>query len=75
MRFYNRVAVYKEFGGLGFEEESEKMANSIGNYNILLLANHGILTAAPTMLKLLMIYIILKKHVKHTLLLYQLVKN
>ncbi len=33
---------------LGFEEESEKMANSIGNYNILLLANHGILTAAPT---------------------------
>ncbi len=26
MRFYNRVAVYKEFGGLGFEEESEKMA-------------------------------------------------
>ena len=48
MRFYNRVAVYKEFGGLGFEEESEKMANSIGNYNILLLANHGILTAAPT---------------------------
>ena len=48
MRFYNRIAVYKEFGGLGFEEESEKMANSIGNYNILVLANHGILTAAPT---------------------------
>ena len=48
MRFYNRVAVYKDFRGLGFEEESEKMANSIGNYNILLLANHGILTAAPT---------------------------
>ena len=48
MRFYNRVAIYKEFGGLGFEEESEKMANSIGNYNILLLANHGILTDAPT---------------------------
>ena len=48
MRFYNRVAFYKDFGGLGFEEESEKMANSIGNYNILLLANHGILTAGPT---------------------------
>ena len=48
MRFYNRVAVYGDFGGLGFEEESEKMANSIGNHNILLLANHGILTAAPT---------------------------
>ena len=48
MRFYNRVAIYKDFGGLGFEEESEKMANSIGNYNILLLANHGVLTAGPT---------------------------
>ena len=48
MRFYNRVALYGDFGGLGFEEESEKMANSIGNHNILLLANHGILTAAPT---------------------------
>ena len=48
MRFYNRVAFYNDFGGLGFEEESEKMANCIGNHNILLLANHGILTAAPT---------------------------
>jgi len=48
MRFYNRVAFYNDFGGLGFEEESEKMANCIGNHNILLLANHGILTAAST---------------------------
>ena len=48
MRFYNRVAVYNDFGGLGFEHESEKMANSIGNHNILLLSNHGILTVAPT---------------------------
>tara|TARA_B100002052_G_scaffold202335_1_gene184671 strand:+ start:214 stop:942 length:729 start_codon:yes stop_codon:yes gene_type:complete len=48
MRFYNRVAVYNDFGGLGFEDESEKMANCIGNHNILLLSNHGILTAAPT---------------------------
>tara|TARA_B100001250_G_scaffold379109_1_gene369494 strand:+ start:161 stop:889 length:729 start_codon:yes stop_codon:yes gene_type:complete len=48
MRFYNRIALYADFGGLGFEEESEKMANSIGNHNTLLLANHGILTAAPT---------------------------
>ena len=48
MRFYNRIALYDDFGGLGFEEESEKMANSIGNHSTLLLANHGILTAAPT---------------------------
>ena len=48
MRYYNRVAVYDDFGGLGFEEESKKMASSIGNYSILILANHGILTAGPT---------------------------
>jgi ribulose-5-phosphate 4-epimerase/fuculose-1-phosphate aldolase len=48
MRFYNRVAVYDDFGGLGFEEESKKMANSIGNHNILVLANHGILTTGQT---------------------------
>ena len=40
MRFYNRIALYDDFGGLGFEEESEKMANSIGNHSTLLLANH-----------------------------------
>ena len=48
MRFFNRIALYSDYGGMGFEEESEKMANSIGNHNTLLLANHGILTAAPT---------------------------
>ena len=48
MRFHNRVAVYTDFGGLGFEEESKKMARSIGNHNILLLANHGILITGQT---------------------------
>jgi len=44
MRFYNRVSVYNDFGGLGFEEESNKMAACIGNHRTMLLANHGILT-------------------------------
>ena len=44
MRFYNRVAVFRDFGGLGFEEESNKMAACIGNHRTMLLANHGILT-------------------------------
>ena len=48
MRFYNRVAIYDDFGGLGFEEESNKMANSIGNNRSMLLANHGILTTGQT---------------------------
>ena len=48
MRFYNRVAVYDDFGGLGFEEESNKMAACIGNNRSMLLANHGILTTGQT---------------------------
>jgi len=48
MRFYNRVSVYNDFGGLGFEEESNKMAACIGNYHTMLLANHGILITGQT---------------------------
>lgn len=48
MRFYNRVAVCNDFGGLGFEEESDKMASSIGNNRSMLLANHGIITVGET---------------------------
>jgi len=51
MRFFNRVAVYKDFGGLGFEEESNKMAAAIGNSRSMLLANHGILTVGETIAK------------------------
>ena len=48
MRFYNRVAIFNDFGGLGFEEESNKMAAAIGNNRSMLLANHGILTFGET---------------------------
>ena len=48
MRFFNRVGVYSDFGGMGFEEEAIKMANKIGNKKVLLMSNHGILTTGPT---------------------------
>jgi ribulose-5-phosphate 4-epimerase/fuculose-1-phosphate aldolase len=48
MRFFNRVSTFNDFGGLGFEEESNKMASAIGNNSLLLLANHGILTIGQT---------------------------
>jgi ribulose-5-phosphate 4-epimerase/fuculose-1-phosphate aldolase len=48
MRFYNRVAIFNDFGGLGFEDESNKMAAAIGNNHSMLLANHGILTVGET---------------------------
>ena len=48
MRFYNRVSLYDEYGGMGFEEESLKMAAALGNKQNLLMANHGILTTGET---------------------------
>ena len=48
MRFFNRVSVYNEFGGMGFEDESIKMANALGNKQHMLLANHGVITTGET---------------------------
>ena len=48
MIFYNRVSVFRDFCGLGFEEESLKMANALGNKQHMLLANHGIITTGET---------------------------
>ena len=48
MRFYNRVAICNDFGGLGFEEESNKIAAAIGNNRSMLLANHGVITVGET---------------------------
>tara|TARA_Y100000768_G_C23936387_1_gene662772 strand:- start:634 stop:1359 length:726 start_codon:yes stop_codon:yes gene_type:complete len=51
MRFFNRVAFYNDFGGLGFENEAKKMSQSMGNYKIMMLANHGIITSGETVAK------------------------
>ena len=48
MIFYNRISVYNEFGGLGFKEESIKMANALGNKQHMILANHGVITTGET---------------------------
>ena len=48
MIFYNRVSVFNDFGGLGFEEESLKMAKALGNKQHMILANHGVITTGAT---------------------------
>ena len=48
MRFFNRVGLYSDFGGMGFEEEAAKMATKIGNKKVLLMSNHGVLTTGQT---------------------------
>ena len=48
MRFFNRISIFNEYGGMGFEDESIKMASALGNKQHMLLANHGILTTGET---------------------------
>ena len=48
MRFYNRVAFDDGFDGMGLGDEGERLARMLGNHSILLMGQHGILVAGPS---------------------------
>lgn len=48
MRFYNRVAIDDGYDGMGLGEEAERIGSRIGNHAILLMGQHGILVAGPS---------------------------
>jgi ribulose-5-phosphate 4-epimerase/fuculose-1-phosphate aldolase len=49
MRFWNRVAIDEDFGGMGLsDEEGDRLAACLGDKPVLLMGNHGVLVAAPT---------------------------
>lgn len=48
-RFFNRLAMDMEFGGIASEEaEGERIAATIGNHSNVMMANHGVTTVART---------------------------
>lgn len=48
-RFYNRVAIDDSFAGVAdTEEEGERLAEALGDKQVLMMGNHGALIAAPT---------------------------
>ncbi len=48
-RFFNRVAIDMDYGGMAnTDEEGDRLARLIGNRNIMMLGNHGILVCAET---------------------------
>ena len=48
-RFYNRVTIDLGFGGIADDkEEGERLARSLGNNSIMMMGNHGVLVAGPT---------------------------
>ena len=47
-RFYNRVGYDDGFEGMGFGDEGERIAGTLGKHRILLMGNHGVMTAAES---------------------------
>jgi ribulose-5-phosphate 4-epimerase/fuculose-1-phosphate aldolase len=48
MRFYNRVG-YHDYEGIALDtDEQERIVKDLGSKNVLILRNHGLLTAGPT---------------------------
>jgi ribulose-5-phosphate 4-epimerase/fuculose-1-phosphate aldolase len=48
MRFYNRVS-YHGYEGIALDlDERERLVKNLGKHNVLILRNHGLLTAGPT---------------------------
>lgn len=48
MRFYERVAIDTGFDGMGLGDEARRVSETIGEHPILLMGQHGVIAAAPT---------------------------
>jgi len=52
MKFYGRVAVDEDYGGLALDEaEGDRIAATIGDADILFMRHHGVMAVAPTIAK------------------------
>lgn len=48
-RFYRRVAIDLDFGGMATsDDEGDRLARLLGERRVLMMGNHGVLVAAPT---------------------------
>ena len=48
MRFYDRVSIDIDFSGMGLGKEAERFSTLLGDNPVLMMGNHGVLTAART---------------------------
>ena len=47
-RFFNRVAVDAEYGGMALEDEAERCVRLLADKRIMLMGNHGVMVTAPS---------------------------
>lgn len=49
MRFYDRVVIDEAFGGMALsDDEGDRLAGLLGDRQVLMMCNHGVLVAAPS---------------------------
>jgi ribulose-5-phosphate 4-epimerase/fuculose-1-phosphate aldolase len=48
MRFYEKVSIDYDFDGMGVGDEAERLSTLLGDNSVLLMGNHGVLTAADS---------------------------
>ena len=48
MRFYEKVSIDNGYDGMGLGDEAERLSTILGNISVMLMGNHGVLTAAKT---------------------------
>ena len=48
MRFYGRVAVDENYGGMALGDEAERVCGLLGDKPVLMMGNHGVMVVAPT---------------------------
>ena len=51
MRFYEKVSIDYEYNGMGLGKEAERLSTILGDNSVMLMGNHGVLTAANTVAK------------------------
>jgi len=71
-RFYNRVAVDNNYGGMAnSNEEGDRLARLLGNKSIMMMGNHGVLVCAATVAEAFDITYYLEKSCRNLILAYQ----
>jgi ribulose-5-phosphate 4-epimerase/fuculose-1-phosphate aldolase len=71
-RFYNRVAVDNNYGGMAnSDEEGNRLARLLGNKSIMMMGNHGVLICAASVAEAYDITYYLEKSCRNLILAYQ----
>ena len=47
-KYFNRIGYDDGFGGMGFDNEGERIASTLGEHRILLMGNHGVTAVAES---------------------------